>query len=84
MEDISSPTLIQRIRTRVLDVLGYLVPLFQSIPFVYAGFMSAPFVLYLLGLIVTSPIALPAFVFALVFGGFPLELVISVIGFFLL
>ena len=84
MEDSSSPTLIQRLRTRVLDVVGYLVPLFQSIPFGYAGLMSAPFVLYLLGLVVTSPIALPAFVFALVFGGFPLELVISVIGFFLL
>ena len=85
MEDSSSPTLIQKLRERVLDVVGYLVPLFQSIPFGYAGLgMSAPFVLCLLGLMATSPIALPAFVFALVFGGFPLELVISVIGFFLL
>ncbi len=84
MENSSSPTFIQRLKTRVLDVVGYLVPLFQSIPFVYAGLMSAPFILYLLGLVVTSPITLPAFVLALVFGGFPLEFVISVIGFFLL
>ncbi len=84
MDDLPSPTIIQKLRARGLDVVGYLVPLFQSIPFGYAGLMSAPFIFYLLGLVVTSPIALPAFVLAIVFGGFPLELIISGIGFFLL
>ncbi|MFW9845355.1 MAG: methyltransferase family protein [Candidatus Thorarchaeota archaeon] len=80
----SSPTLAQKLREKVLDVGGYLIPLFQSVPFSYAGLMSAPFIFYLVGLIATAPVALPVFVFALVLGGFPLELATSAIGFLLL
>ncbi len=84
----TSPAPKQKLTKKLLDGMGYLVPLFQSIPFGgYALGMSAPFLLYLLGIATTAPVTLvglPIFLVSLIFGGFPLELVISVIGFSLL
>jgi protein-S-isoprenylcysteine O-methyltransferase Ste14 len=86
MED-TSLTPRHKMTERLLDGMGYLVPLFQSIPYGYLLGMSTPFILYLLGIVITAPVTLvglPGFLVHLIFGGFPLELAISMIGFFLL
>lgn len=83
----TSPTLRHKMTEKLLDGIGYLVPLFQSIPYGYLLGMSAPFLLYLLGIVITAPVTLvglPLFLVSLIFGGFPVELAISVIGFSLL
>lgn len=83
MEDNPS-TLKQKLTKRVLDGMGYLVPLFQSIPFGYAGLMVMPFLVLLVGVAVTAPVGLltlPFFLIYLIFGGFPLEILLALVGF---
>ncbi len=83
MED-TSPTLRQRIPKRFLDGTGYIVPLFQSIPFGYAGLMVMPFLVFLVGIATTAPVgllALPFFLIYLILGGFLLEVILALFGF---
>ncbi|TFG08777.1 hypothetical protein EU538_06475 [Candidatus Thorarchaeota archaeon] len=54
MED-NPPTFRQKLTKRLLDGMGCLVPLFQSIPYGYWGLMSAPFILFLVGIVAPFP-----------------------------
>ncbi len=75
-----------RLKTKIFDVSGYLIPLLQSAPNlgIWTGFMTMPLFWYLLMTILSIPTGFPAALFHLFFQNTIIDFALSSIGIALL
>lgn len=73
---------LERTKSGILQILGFLIPLVQSIPplGIWTGLMTVPLIGYLVMMFATLPASFPEALIKLFFGGRPLEQAVAAFG----